>query len=345
MTARFDALRHWAFEHHQSTAAAPELEVVTDDASFRRYFRLHLHEGPSRILMDAPPSKEDSRPFVDIARCWRERNINVPALYRVDLEAGFIELQDLGDDVLKNRLSDPEHCEALMQEAISTSVDIAALPADALPLYDAKRLAEELDLFPEWCLKRWLDIDLYPHWASVRERLVEALTAQPQVCVHRDYHPQNLMIHEKRLWVIDFQGAVRGPLAYDLASLLRDRNNPWPEAQQHRWIEAFRLEAIERGVVSQIEENDFRRMVDLAGAQRSLKVLGLFCRLTLRDDKPRYLTLLPLFVEHIRQGLLTQPGFEDFMQWFDTDFAPALHRKLLGQHEALTQQAPGGGLS
>lgn len=342
MTARLDALRHWAFEHHQSMAGAPRLEVVTDDASFRRYFRLYPNDGPTRILMDAPPSQEDSRPFVDIARRWQRHGIRVPTLYRVDLAAGFIELQDLGDEVLRSRLADPERGDALMHEAISTAVDIAALPADDLPIYDVQRLADELDLFPAWCLERWLGLDLFPDWHRVRDRLVRALAAQPQVCVHRDYHPQNLMLHDERLWVIDFQGAVRGPLAYDLASLLRDRNPPWPEAQQRRWIEAFRLMAIERGVVAEeITADDFRRMVDLTGAQRSLKVLGLFCRLALRDLKPRYLALLPLFVEHVRQGLIDQPGFEDFMQWFDTDFAPALHRRLRKQPDEASHPTPG----
>lgn len=329
MTARLDALRHWAALHHGISAEALELEVVTDDASFRRYFRLFPGDGTSRILMDAPPERENSQPFVDIAQRWHEHGINVPALYQIDLADGFIEMQDLGNDMLRQHLSDETQREALMMQAISTSVDIAALPADELPEYDAQWLTRELDLFPQWCLDRWLDIPRPASWPSVREQLVSALVTQPQVCVHRDFHPQNLMLHDGNLWVIDFQGAVRGPVAYDPVSLLRDRNNAWPEEDQDRWIEAWRERAVARGVIDPVSRGDFRRMVDLTGAQRSLKVLGLFCRLALRDGKPRYLALLPLFVEHVRQGLIRQPGFEDFMQWFDSHFVPALDTRLI----------------
>ncbi|WP_457808373.1 aminoglycoside phosphotransferase family protein [Kushneria sp. EE4] len=331
MTARLDALRRWAASHHGLEASPPELEIVTDDASFRRYFRLSLGNGDSRILMDAPPERENSRPFVEIARLWRLHDILVPALYHVDLDQGFIEMQDLGDDMLRQHLARLDQREALMTQAISTSVAIAALPTDALPVYDTQWLTDELDLFPQWCLTRWLDIEPPENWPQVREQLVAALSAQPQVCVHRDFHAQNLMCHDEHLWVIDFQGAVRGPLAYDLVSLLRDRNNAWPESDQMRWIETWRQKAQAAGVIAPLEPETFRRMVDLTGAQRSLKVLGLFCRLALRDNKPRYLTLLPLFVEHVRQGLTGQPGFEAFMQWFDTDFVPKLDARLI-QH-------------
>ncbi|GHC16411.1 aminoglycoside phosphotransferase [Kushneria pakistanensis] len=329
MTARLDALRHWAASHHGLEARPPELEIVTDDASFRRYFRLHLGNANSRILMDAPPERENSQAFVDIARQWRSHGIQVPELYHVDLDQGFIEMQDLGDDMLRQHLAREDQRETLMMQAISTSVTIAALPVDTLPAYDDRWLTDELELFPQWCLTRWLDIATPESWPQVRDQLVAALTAQPQVCVHRDFHAQNLMCHDEQLWVIDFQGAVHGPLAYDLVSLLRDRNNAWFESDQARWIEAWRQKAQAAGIITSVGLEAFRRMVDLTGAQRSLKVLGLFCRLALRDDKPRYLTLLPLFVEHVRQGLTAQPGFEAFMQWFDTCFVPELDARLI----------------
>lgn len=338
MTARLDALRRWAASHHGLEATPPELEIVTDDASFRRYFRLPLDGGQSRILMDAPPERENSHPFVEIAHQWRTHGIRVPELYYVDLAQGFIEMQDLGDDMLRQHLARSDQREALMEQAISTSVAIAALPADDLPPYNAQWLGEELDLFPQWCLTQWLDIAPPESWQQVREQLITALTAQPRVCVHRDFHAQNLMCHDGQLWVIDFQGAVCGPLAYDLVSLLRDRNNAWPESDQTRWIERWRQQAQETGVMAPMAPEAFRRMVDLTGAQRSLKVLGLFCRLALRDDKPRYLMLLPLFVEHVRQGLAGQPGFEAFMQWFDTGFVPALDARLI-EHRTAVQES------
>ena len=338
MTARLDALRHWAASHHGLETTLPELEIVTDDASFRRYFRLSLDARHSRILMDAPPERENSRAFVEIARQWRSYGIPVPELYHVDLDQGFIEMQDLGDEMLRQHLSQNDRRETLMNQALSTSVAIAALPADALPDYDAHWLGEELDLFQQWCLSRWLGIATPDSWCDAREQLIAALRAQPRVCVHRDFHAQNLMCHDGQLWVIDFQGAVQGPLAYDLVSLLRDRNNAWPESDQARWIETWRQKAQTAGVIAALTPEAFRRMVDLTGAQRSLKVLGLFCRLALRDDKPRYLTLLPLFVEHVRQGLAGQPGFETFMQWFDTCFVPALDTRLI-QHRTACHES------
>lgn len=337
MTARLDALRHWAASHHGLESTAPKLEIVTDDASFRRYFRLHLDSGHSRILMDAPPEHENSHAFVEIARQWRDHGIAVPELYHVDLDQGFIEMEDLGDEMLRQHLQNGQR-EMFMMQAIKTSVAIAALPTDELPIYDAHWLGEELDLFPEWCLKQWLDMAPPQSWPQIREQLVAAVSAQPRVCVHRDFHAQNLMWHEDQLRVIDFQGAVLGPLTFDLVCLLRDRNNAWPESDQKRWIEAWRQQAQGAGVMAPVTPEAFRRMVDLTSAQRSLKVLGGFCRLALRDNKPRYLTLLPLFVEHVRQGLTGQSGFETFMLWFDTCFVPALDARLIqhrtGCHEA-----------
>ncbi|MFC0268697.1 aminoglycoside phosphotransferase family protein [Kushneria aurantia] len=347
MTARLEALRHWAAAHHPDHPL-PELEVVADDASFRRYFRLRFDNGDSRILMDAPPEQENSRSFVEIAQRWRDNGVRVPELHHSDLDAGFIELQDLGNDMLRERLMQGSSSdrEPLMAQALALSVEIAGQCSDRLPVMDRDWLGSELDLFPQWCLGRWLGMAGPASWQQVREHLIEALTAQPQVCVHRDLHAQNLMLHDGELWVIDFQGAMRGPLGYDLASLLRDRNHPWSEDEQQRWIEQWRLLAIERGTIDRLEPGEpleseaLRRMVDLAGAQRSLKVLGLFCRLALRDDKPRYLAMLPLFAEHVRQGLSGHPAFVDFMQWFDSELMPALNARLLAWHESLARQEP-----
>ncbi|WP_106477450.1 aminoglycoside phosphotransferase family protein [Phytohalomonas tamaricis] len=327
MTARIDALRQWIAAGHGLSPDAINLCVVADDASFRRYFRVRLPDGSTRILMDAPPDKEDSRPFVTIAKRWRQGGLPVPRLNAIDLDAGFIEMQDLGDVMLRQRLEDEHRAEPYIQQALSLAIDIALQPADELPPYDHQRLAFELDLFPEWCLLQWLDIAAPASWEALRNDLITSVLAQPQVTTHRDYHAQNLICHDERLWVIDFQGAWRGALTYDLASLLRDRNAPWPAATQKHWIEAYQYRAEQAGLLAPMSAENFQVLVAQTTAQRSLKVLGLFCRLSLRDGKHRYLAMMPHFLTHLRQAL-SLLGHENFTAWLDNDFTPSLTSAL-----------------
>ncbi|WP_136066191.1 aminoglycoside phosphotransferase family protein [Modicisalibacter radicis] len=331
-TDRLAALRRWAGERHAVPGERLRIELAAGDASFRRYYRLWLDDAHTRIIMDAPPDKEDSRPFVAVAEAWREAGLPVPALHHADLDNGFLELEDLGDSPLHLCLADDAGDDAY-REALSL---LAALqrraPRTGLPAYDAALLGRELDLFPDWCLEGLLGIAPPSCWASARARLIESALDQPRVAVHRDFDAMNLMRHDARLWLIDFQDAVDGPLGYDLVSLLRGRYRRFAEADYAALIEAFRREAITDGRLAEgVGATTFRYQADLMAAQRSLKVLGIFCRLTLRDARSGYLERLPLFLAHLQDSLAPWPAFGELSAWLESDFAPALQRELVRQ--------------
>ncbi|MFW6344962.1 MAG: aminoglycoside phosphotransferase family protein, partial [Halomonas sp.] len=251
--SRLDALRQWAAEHHGLTPEAIDLRLAAGDASFRRYYRLHLPDGNTRMLMDAPPAQEDSRPFVAIARDWAAAGLPVPALHAVDLEAGFLALDDLGDTPLQACLAGDTDAETLAwhERAMALIHTLQQRTTSAgLPRYDAALLARELDLFPEWCLQAWLGMPVPTGWEALREALVASALDQPVVTVHRDFDAMNLMVQNDELALIDFQDAVAGPITYDLVSLLRERYCRFDAARFAAWVEAFRRRAVEQGRLS-----------------------------------------------------------------------------------------------
>ena len=348
--ARRQALHAWAAARHDLTPEAVRMSAVADDASFRRYFRLHLEEldpaTPARILMDAPPEKEDSHGFVAIARQWRDAGLPLPEVFAFDETLGFLELEDLGDTPLMTALTSTEHADHYYGEAIGLLEQLHQLPSGNLPAYDDTRLSAELELFPEWCLGQLLDMPhdrRYAAWNKLTDQLLAAASAQPVVTVHRDFHAQNLFLHQSasqhqpRLWIIDFQDAVSGPENYDLISLLRDRHWRWPEPAMARWIEQARLAALPRYAAAGLPAPsplEYRQSVERMGVQRNLKILGIFARLTLRDAKPRYLTLMPRFLGHLREGLAFCPELISFTHWLDEVLTPALSLRLAEECEA-----------
>ncbi|MCE8033506.1 MAG: phosphotransferase [Halomonas sp.] len=330
---RFEALRQWVANRHHLPAATLDLRLAAGDASFRRYFRLRLPDGSSRMLMDAPPTQEDSRPFVEIARRWRAGGLPLPALHAVDLEAGFLELDDLGDTPLQERFAGDAHADTLAwhERAMDLIHELQNRAApDTLPAYDATLLGRELDLFPDWCLSQWLgETALPPGWTGLREALIESALAQPVVAVHRDYDAMNLMVYDERLFLIDFQDAVAGPISYDLISLLRGRYCRFSAERFAGWVEAFRQRAIADGrLASATDSATFHRQVQAMAAQRSLKVLGIFCRLTLRDGRRGYLERLPHFLAHLEASLVALPEHAAFSDWLTDTFRPALEQRL-----------------
>ena len=329
---RTQRLHAWAAERHGLAPEAIELRLAAGDASFRRYFRLQLPDGTTRMLMDAPPDREDSHPFVAIAEQWRSAGLPVPTLHGVDLAAGFLELDDLGDTPLQDcfRGEDDPTTLAWHDRAIAL---IHALqnraPVEGLPAYDAALLGRELDLFPDWCLGEWLGMSPPPGWAALREALIAEALAQPVVAVHRDFDAMNLMVKDDALHLIDFQDAVAGPVSYDLISLLCGRYCRFTPARFAAWTEAFRVRAIADGRLSaEVDAATFLARVQAMAAQRAFKVLGIFCRLTLRDARQGYLERLPHFLGHLEDSLAGLPGHEDVRAWLADTFRPALMARL-----------------
>ncbi|MBF8223850.1 aminoglycoside phosphotransferase family protein [Halomonas sp. 328] len=326
---RLDRLRHWFASQHDLATEACELRLAAGDASFRRYYRATLPDGRTRILMDAPPAREDSRPFVAIAQAWESAGLPVPHLHAIDLDAGFLELEDLGDTPLSVCFDDEAALLTWHERAIALLHRLqAAAPLRELPAYDAALLGRELDLFPEWCLT-WLALPTPPSWPALREALIASALAQPRVAVHRDFDAMNLMVRGDALTLIDFQDAVAGPPSYDLISLLRGRYRRFDAATFAAFVDDFREHAQAEGrLAADLDAETWRHQVEAMAAQRALKVLGIFCRLTHRDHKTGYLARLPHFLDHLRDSLAGLPAHDDFAAWLETDFAPALTAAL-----------------
>jgi aminoglycoside/choline kinase family phosphotransferase len=256
--------------------------------------------------MDAPPPHEDVRPFVHVARLIREAGLNGPEVLEADLEQGFLLLGDLGRQLYLDALHDASaaRADALMRDAIRALITWQLrVPAATMPAYDEALLARELALFPDWCVQRefgldWND-DQQARWQRVCRALIDSALALPQLAVHRDWMPRNLMVAEPNPGILDFQDAVRGPISYDVASLLRDAFISWDEEREIDWAARYWSEAKRAGVpLGESFATDFAefwRALEWMGLQRHLKVLGIFCRLKHRDGKPHYAEDLPRF--------------------------------------------------
>ncbi len=281
------------------------LAPASADASFRRYLRVAAGDG-HLVIMDAPPPLENVRPFVQVAGLISAAGLHAPQVLECDAEQGFLLLTDLGNTLYLDALrqADAGQADTLMRAALAALVQLQArVPADALPPYDQTLLARELALFPTWCVEREFGITWggaeQESWQRICSLLVGSALAQPTVAVHRDWMPRNLMVAEPNPGILDFQDAVRGPISYDLASLLRDAFVSWDEAQELdwavRWWEMARRQKLPLGDSFATDFGEFWRALEWMGLQRHLKVMGIFCRLKHRDGKPQYAQDLPRF--------------------------------------------------
>ncbi|MFJ2444968.1 aminoglycoside phosphotransferase family protein [Pseudomonas sp. NPDC087626] len=303
----------------QGWGAVPQatLTAASSDASFRRYFRWE-GDGRSFVVMDAPPPQENCKPFVDIAFLLAKSGINVPKIYAEDLERGFLLLNDLGNQTYLDVIND-ENADRLFDDALQALLAFQHLPMVApLPSYDVPLLRRELELFPEWYVKRELGIEFDSHqqalWQRASDLLIDSALAQPKVLVHRDYMPRNLMISEPNPGVLDFQDAVYGPVTYDVTCLFKDAFLSWPEARVLGWLERYWQQAGELGIAVQADFQEFLRASDLMGVQRHLKVIGIFARICHRDGKPRYLTDVPRFFAYIEAVLARRPELAELAE-------------------------------
>jgi len=279
---------------------------ASDDASFRRYFRVRRGGGkPSLVAMDAPPDKESCEPFVRVAGLFREAGVNVPVIHAQDLAQGFLLLSDLGVTTYLAAL-DERSAGVLYGHALDALVRIqlASRPA-ALPDYDRELLERELRLFPDWYVARQLRRELSAGQAAAIDgsfsAILENNLSQPRVYVHRDYHSRNLMVCEPCPGILDFQDAVYGPITYDLVSLLRDAYIAWEEQRVIDWAVRYWEKARSARLPVAADFADFYRDFEWMGAQRQLKVLGIFARLSIRDGKHGYLKDQPLVMSYLRR--------------------------------------------
>jgi len=342
-----DPARHAAFDAWLAAQATAHglvpgsVRPASADASFRRYFRVDAPglPGGSAIVMDAPPDKEDSAPFVQVAGLMAAAGLRVPRILAWEQALGFLLLDDLGRSTVLEVIdpANPQGALPYYRQAIDALVawQRASRPGQ-LPAYDAALLRRELQLFPDWYLAQHRGVavegDVAATLARTFDLIVERNLASAPVYVHRDFMPRNLMVKDEAptlgtgvsslppegalaalgrpgggstdpataLGVLDFQDAVYGPITYDIASLMRDAFLSWEEDMVLDVTVRYWEQARRAGLPVDTDFGDFYRAVEWMGLQRHLKVAGIFARLTLRDGKPRYLADTPRFIAYIR---------------------------------------------
>jgi len=335
--ARLALIDEWLSRELQLPAT--RLEPASSDASFRRYFRVFT-AGATYIVMDAPPQHEDVRPYLKVSRLLESLGAHVPHVHETDAQRGLLLLEDLGTTLYLERLNAGDDPEPLYRDALAALAAIQVRGGEAsreLPPYDHAALERELALMPEWLLGRHLAIE--PRGAQAQliadtfAFLIREGLAQPQVFVHRDYHSRNLMVVSGRNpGMIDFQDALRGPVGYDLVSLLKDCYIAWPRARVVGWVSGYRAQLAAAGGAAGTSDAEFLRWFDLIGVQRHVKVLGIFCRLWYRDGKPGYLADLPRVLAYVLETCGQYAELEPFGRFLGEQVAPALpqaHARIL----------------
>ena len=301
MDARLDSLNQWLLELGYKDYL---LEPASQDASFRRYFRMTRKDEKSLILMDAPPMNESLSPFMEIARDWSTSAISVPEIFEYSRDLGFMVLEDFGSQTFLNTLS-LSNIDSHYRIAIDELLKIQMHKAEfTLPDYTEELLLFEMSLFIDWFVLKHCGYQL-----SEKERqslescfheLMQSARQQRQVTVHRDYHSRNLMfVSNEKLGVIDFQDAVCGPLTYDLVSLLKDCYFKLDNSKRALLLDYYLQHAVNNNLLGEISSEQFKQSFELMGVQRHLKAIGIFCRLYHRDGKENYLLDIPLTASYI----------------------------------------------
>jgi len=327
-----------------------ELTTVSGDASFRRYFRAQLPQ-QSFIAVDAPPENENSELFVEIAGYFREAGVKAPQVYAKNYQHGFLLLEDFGDALYLPRLLKLQaggldaiseyQVESLYKSAIDALIRVQLkVDKKRLAPYSREKLREEMQLFEDWFCKQFLSLDLSASErnliATTFDFLEEGVLRQAQLAVHRDYHSRNLLILDAAQFpegsgpgIIDFQDAMAGAYSYDLVSLLRDCYVRWnPDLVDSLSLYYFEA-ASAAGLIEGVLVAQFRRDFDLAGLQRNFKVMGIFARLCIRDNKPQYLADIPLVIQYFLEVACEYEEMAPFLDWFEEKVLVVASAKLI----------------
>jgi aminoglycoside/choline kinase family phosphotransferase len=331
---RLEKLRHWL---DKLGGFDPGTVVpASADASFRRYFRVARSDGTTCIGMDAPPEHEDLAGYLRVSALLEQCGVHVPHVHAADLALGYAVLEDLGATQMLTALNAGAPAAALYAGALDTLAHLqlcGGVASQSLPPYDRATLLREMQLLPDWYCRHHLQFE--PDASALKvlqetfDLLVAEALAQPSVFVHRDYHSRNLMITAARSpGVIDFQDALRGPVGYDLASILKDCYVDWPRQQVEAWVDGYRGRLLADGVQGAALAGDslarFLRWFDFIGLQRHIKVLGIFARLYWRDGKPGYLADLPRTLRYVQDVTHAYPELAPFAEFVDERLTPGL---------------------
>ena len=315
---RHAELEAWCAGQLGETAA---FEALPAEASQRRFYRVRCASG-SRIVMDAPPETENNQQFRVLSRVFRSRGVLVPEVLAYD-QRGFFIVTDFGNTLLEAAYAQGR-TDAALAAALATLVRMQRIRDDAIPRYEAQRFRDELAIFSEWLVARFLGLDLPRFAAPAMEALIDATQTQPQATLHRDYHCRNLLLQDDgSLGVVDFQDALVGPVTYDLVSLLRDCYAFFSEAAVAQWRRRY-LAMTDWGM----DEADFRRAFDFTGMQRHLKAAGIFARLHLRDGRASHLKDIAPTLRRVVAVGRGWPSLRQLADWVQAQALPATLRAV-----------------
>lgn len=339
---RFISLNQW-LNRYFSFDVIPEL--ISGDASFRRYFRI-ITADASYIVADSPPQLVPISPFIALASAYSEAGLIVPKVVAFDAEQGFMLLSDLGDTQLLSMLTANNAADyyrralALLPQVarVVESRDPVTGCMQTLPLYDEAFVRRELDIFVQWLLEKHLQLELTPDEQALITRsfdvLVDNAVTQPKVGMHRDFHSRNLMLKDDELCIIDFQDAVIGPVTYDAVSLLRDCYIRWPQTMvADLMAQHYRQALVHKFIPQDISLEQYQRWFDLMGLQRHIKAAGIFTRLCYRDNKPAYMADIPLTLSYIVDIASTYPELTPFSAWVKSRVIEAFNVVLNGDKQ------------
>ena len=351
-----------------SEVSAESLEVVSGDASFRRYFRLKLEAGCAKVIsdlspmqknissliaVDSPPESEDNESFVRIDALLTKAGVRVPVVFSKSFDKGFLLLEDFGDSILLPLLArakhngEKEYADDMYADAIRSILSLQeGVASSQLSTFGRNQLLDEMELFSQWFCEGLLDLSLSEQERKMVNKgfsfIADAVDVQPKITVHRDFHSRNLLRLESaekeavsNLGVIDFQDAVSGPYTYDVVSLLRDCYVRWPKDDQARWSLSY-FEGAQAGKAGKVLANqlngktqlEFLSDFDLCGLQRHLKVMGIFSRLFLRDQKSTYMENLPLTIRYFLEVSKNYAPLNNFSSWFHETVLPLAETRL-----------------
>jgi N-acetylmuramate 1-kinase len=309
------------------------MTLLAGDASFRRYFRIR-QGNQSFIAMDAPPPRENCTPFITIAEQLAKHSLKTPTIYAADLTQGFLLLEDFGDVTLLQAFQQG-HSSDLYEPTLDTLFLLQSCHDLQLPIFAAAWMNQEWSWHQEWFLNKLLHLPPLPKAVDDNyAQLVASALSQPQVFMHRDYHSANLMLIKKDdgqydIGILDFQDAFKGPLTYDLVSLLRDCYIDWPAEQVENLALSYLHRFQQTGQFKAIDAQVFIRWFDWMGLQRHLKALLTFARKKVRDHDARYLAFIPRTLNYVVQVSAKYPELNALRDYYANIVQPAFHQEII----------------
>lgn len=342
--ARQQALAQWVYNalvsETSSTVGSVQLLPVGGDAGFRSYYRIETPAGPL-LAVDAPPETEDSRAFAHVAKLLTASGIKVPDIKLVNFDHGFMLIEDFGNTLMLDLLND-RLVDTIYKDALILLGKIQTTKPQGIPAYDHNLLQAELNIFSDWFLTQLMGVELsdvdQKMFAGLHQMLISSALEQPESFVHRDYHSRNLMMMPgPEIGIIDFQGALRGPVLYDVVSLLKDCYVRWPREKVESWLRFF---VNNHDELKDVDWSTCLRWFDWIGLQRHLKCLGIFTRLWLRDGKPQYLKDMPTTLMYAVDVCNRYPAFKAHGVWLQEHIVPVLEQRINEMKEPSANKEP-----